>query len=302
MKIKNNKEKRTHRAGMGRKALPYLYLAPMFIFLILFSLWPFIESIITSFYMDDGMFYREFVGIKNYVKILTQDKLFWKSMKILVYLFLGMNVCCLFPLIAAKLTCMLKNDRLKFFVRAAFTITTVVPSVVNLMVWKFIYYPEIGMLARMLERFGLGALNLLGDEATVIPAIIMIGFPWINGLTYLMYCATLQGIDSSIMEAAKIDGATEWKIFTRVEIPVLKPVFISFYVLALIGQFHDYERFLILTNGGPNYASTTPGLYMYQKAFSGELTDYGYACAIAVILFIITFTLSKILMKGDAEE
>lgn len=299
MKKNKNKPMKNKRVGL----LAYFYVAPIFAFLLLFSLWPFIESVKTSFYMDDGMFISKFVGFRNYVDILVNDRMFWNSMKVLFYLYLGMNVCCAFPLIAAKFTCMLKSDRLKFFVRSAFTITTVVPSVVNLMIWKFIYYPEIGMIARMLERFGLESLNLLGNESTVIPAIIMIGFPWVNGLTYLMYCATLQGIDSSIMEAAKIDGATEWQIFTRIELPVIKPVFLSFYILGFIGQFHDYERFLILTNGGPNYASTTPALYMYQKAFGGAMeSDYGYACAMAMILFIITFTLSKVLMKGDSKE
>ena len=300
MKMITNNGK--HKALKNSRVLPYLYVAPMLVLLLLFSLWPFIESIKTSLYMDDGLFTKKFVGVRNYVDILFHDKMFWKSMKTLFYLFIGMNICSVFPLIAAKLTCMLKSEKLQFFVRSAFTITTVVPSVVNLMVWKFIYYPEIGMMARILERFGIESLNLLGNESTVIPAIIMIGFPWVNGLTYLTYCATLQGIDASVMEAARIDGATEWQIFKNIELPVLKPVFMSFYVLGFINQFHDYERFLILTNGGPNYASTTPALYMYQKAFSAGETEYGYACAMAMILFIITFTLSKVLMKGDTKE
>ena len=297
MKVRKNKG-----TQIGNRYLPYFYVAPMVVFLLVFSLWPFIKSIITSFYLDDGMYLHRFVGFKNYYKILFQDKRFWNSMLVLFYLYIGMNICCLFPVIAAKLTAMLHSDRLRFFVRAAFTITTVVPSVVNLMIWKFIYYPEIGMIARILGRFGLSSLNLLGQESTVIPAIILIGFPWVNGLTYLMYSATFDGIDASMMEAAKIDGATEWQIFTKIELSVIKPVFISFYILGFIGQFHDYERFLILTNGGPNYASTTPALYMYQKAFAGIDADYGYACAMALILFIISFTLTKTLMKGDKAE
>lgn len=294
MKVKKRKNIR-----IGNGTLPYFYIAPTLILLLIFSLWPVIKSVITSFYMDDGFYLHKFVGFKNYHKILFQDRRFWKSMLVLLYLFIGMNICCLFPLIAAKLTSMLHSSKMKFFVRSAFTITTVVPSVVNLMIWKFIYYPEIGMIARL---FGLSSLNLLGDESTVIPAIIMIGFPWVNGLTYLMYCATFDGMDSSMIEAAKIDGATEWKLFTKIELTVLKPMFVSFYILSFIGQFHDYERFLILTNGGPNYASTTPALYMYQKAFAGLDADYGYACAMALILFIITFTLTKVLMKGESKD
>ena len=297
MKVKKSKSNR-----IGNGTLPYFYIAPTLILLLVFSLWPIIQSVITSFYMDDGFYLHKFVGFGNYYKILFGDRRFWKSMLVLFYLFIGMNICCLFPLIAAKLTSVLHSSRMRFFVRSAFTITTVVPSVVTLMIWKFIYYPEIGMIARFLGRFGLSSLNLLGDEKTVIPAIIMIGFPWVNGLTYLMYCATFDGIDTSMLEAAKIDGATEWQLFTKIELSVLKPMFISFYILAFIGQFHDYERFLILTNGGPNYASTTPALYMYQKAFAGLDADYGYACAMALILFVITFTLTKVLMKGESKD
>lgn len=301
MKIKNKDHKTNIK--VNRKIVPYLFVAPMITLLLLFSLWPFLNSIKTSLYNDDGMLTREFVGLRNYYNILFNDKGFWKSMKVLVYLFLGMNVCVVFPVIAAKLTCMLRSERLQQLVRSLFTITTVVPSVVNLMVWKFIYYPGFGVVARIMDFFGQEYASLLGMESTVIPAIIMIGFPWVNGLTYLMYCATFKGVDRSIYEAADIDGASGWQIFKSIEIPIIKPVFWSFYILAFISQFHDYERFLILTGGGPNGASTTPALYMYNTAFgSGTVQDYGYASAIAVLLFIVTFTLTKVLRKGEVDE
>ena len=82
-----------------------------------------------------------------------------------------------------------------------------------------------------------------------------------------MYFASLQAMDDSILEAADIDGANEIQKFFLIEIPMMKPLIASFYVIAFIGQFQDYEKFLILTNGGPNNSTLTPALYMYQKAF-----------------------------------
>ena len=301
MKRVLRKKTKLNKGVFVRKAIPYMYVAPMLLLLMIFSLWPFIQSVITSFYRDDGMLVREFVGFKNYLEILFEDQMFWKSLKVLFYLFLGMNLCCLFPVIAAKMTCMLRSEKLQSIVRSIFTITTVVPSVVNLMIWKFIYYPGFGVVARIMDFFGKEYTSLLGNEATVIPAIIMIGFPWVSGMTYLMYCATLKGIDCSIYEAAVIDGCSEWQIFKNIEVPIIAPTFLNFYVLGFIGQFHDYERFLILTGGGPNGATTTPALYMYNTAFGDAgSAQYGYASAIAMLLFIITFTLTRVIQKrGD---
>lgn len=282
--------------------IPYLYVAPMIILLLIFSAWPFLTAVKTSFYRNDGLALNEFVGLQNYINILTKDKLFWKSMLNLFWLFLGMNICFVSPIIMAKLTYTLSSEKLKYLIRSAFTITTVVPTVVTMMLWKFIYYPNIGLIARVAEFFHSNSPNLLGDEKTAIIAVILIGFPWVNGLSFLMYFASLQAMDTSIVEAAQMDGANALQMFTKIELPMMKPLIISFYVLAFIGQFQDYERFLILTNGGPNNATLTPALYMYQKAFgtTGE-SQFGYACAIAMLLFVVTFVLSKLLMKGDED-
>ena len=283
--------------------MPYIYVAPMIIFLLVFSAWPFFTAIKTSFYRNDGMTINDFIGIKNYVDILFHDRLFWKSMGNLFYLFLGMNVCFVSPIITAKFTYMLSRERLKYIIRSAFTITTVVPTVVTMMLWKFIYYPNIGLIARIAEYLGMASPNLLGDERTAILAVIFIGFPWVNGLSFLMYFASLQSMDESLVEAAKIDGANAFQQFFKIELPMMMPLIASFYVIAFIGQFQDYEKFLILTSGGPNNATLTPALYMYQKAFgtAGE-SEFGYACAIAMVLFVITFILSRLLQRGDKDE
>lgn len=282
--------------------LPYLYISPMIILLLMFSGWPFIEAVKTSFYRNNGAMLNEFVGIKNYIDVLFNDRMFWISMRNLFYLFLGMNVCFCAPIVAAKLTYSILNKKAQFFIRSAFTIATVVPAVVMMMLWKFIYYPNIGLIARIVQFFGGQSPNLLGNPDTAILAVIMIGFPWVTGLSYLMYFAGLQGIDESLMEAAKIDGANSRQVFFRIELPMLKPMIASLYVLAFIGQFQDFERFLILTDGGPDNATLVPALYMYKLAF-GDPTDsqYGYACAVAMILFVITFVLSMVLQRNKEE-
>lgn len=297
-KIKVKKRKKIR----FNQILPYLYIAPMIILLLVFSGYSSIQAFVKSFYRDDGALLHEFVGFKNYIDILFKDRVFWMSMKNLFWFFLGMNVCCVTPVIAAKFTHSLRSEKSKFFYRSAFTITTVVPGVVSLMIWKFIYYPNVGMIERICKYFGSTVSpNLLGNPKTAVLAVIMIGFPWVQGLAYLMYFAGFQGIDTSLLEAARIDGANGRQIFFKIELPEILPMFINMYTLAFIGQFQDYERFMILTNGGPDNATMVPALYMYQKAFGTPGNQqYGYACAMAVILFVITFVLSKLLLgKGD---
>jgi ABC-type sugar transport system permease subunit len=163
--------------------------------------------------------------------------------------------------------------------------------------WRFIYYPEVGVMSRILDYFNVTMPNLLGVTGYVMAAIIFIGFPWIAGINYIIMYSAFQAIDSSLIEASNIDGADGWTIFFKIELPLIMPQIKALLVLAVIGLVQDYERFLILTDGGPNNASLVPGLHMYHMGFGNGDNQYGYACAIAVVLFLITLGASILLMR-----
>lgn len=282
---------------------PYILIAPIFILLFMFSLYPLMQAFIKSFYRYDAISINEFIGLENYKNLFFRDEAFWKSMRNLLVLFGGMHICFCFPIIAAKLLHSISSKRFQYALRTTFVIPMVVPAVVSMMLWKFIYYPQIGMIARIATSMGLASPNLLGTQSTALFAIILINFPWVSGLPFLTYFSAFQNVDRSQIEAAKIDGASAFQIFKKIELPNILPQIKALYLISIIGQFQDYERFLILTDGGPNNATLVPGLHMYHQAFPavGE-SEYGYACAIAVILFMCTIVMSKVLIRNKEDE
>ena len=220
----------------------------------------------------------------------------------MVFLLFAMVFCFSFSVIAAKLTLMVKSKKKQYLFRVLLFLPMAIPSVVTMMMWKFLYYPEIGAFAHIFKWFDATFPNVLGTEKFVLWAIVLIGFPWISGFNYIIATSALQGVDPGMIESAQIDGAGTFKTFFKVELPLIAPQPKTLLTLALIGQIQEYERFLILTNGGPNNASLVPGLHMYKMAFSSGNSQYGYSCAISVILFLITLVFSLIIMRRKKES
>lgn len=277
----------------------YLFIAPIFIGLILFHLFPFIFAIAKSFYNYDGVYLNRFVGFENYIRLM-QDMKFWKSMVTLLYYFVGTTLCMAVQVVAARLVCGLKPAWWQNTTRTIFVAPFVVPSVVTVFMWRFIYYPEIGVFARIAEFFGKTAPDFLGNSLLVNPAIIFAGFPWIAGVNFLIFYSAFNGVDPSMREAAEIDGASSIKCFFKVELPMIMPQIKTMYMFALIGLMQSYEKNLLFTNGGPNDASLVPGLYMYQTGFGSD-SSFGYSSAISVVLFIITFAATWFVNKAKED-
>ena len=146
---------------------------------------------------------------------------------------------------------MVKSKKKQYLFRVLLFLPMAIPSVVTMMMWKFLYYPEIGAFAHIFKWFGATFPNVLGTEKFVLWAIVLIGFPWISGFNYIIATSALQGVDPGMIESAQIDGAGTFKTFFKVELPLIAPQLKTLLTLALIGQIQEYERFLILTNGGP---------------------------------------------------
>ena len=297
------------KALMGKKDIyirritPYLYIAPAFILIAIFLVAPFYTALTKAFYRYDLVNVDEFVGIQNFVKLFTSDPKFLISLRNLLYILAGFLVCFQFPLIAAKLTHSLASDRLQYWFRSFFMIPLGVPGIVSLFMWKFIYYPEVGALSRILGFFNVAAPNMLGNPRFVMIAIILMGFPWVAGLNYIINFAALQEIDISISDAADLDGAGYFAKFFRVELPLIMPQLKALLILGLIGTVQDYERFLLLTGGGPMNRTLVPGLHMFNMAFGRGEANYGYACAISLVLLAINLLGVSLFLKfGKSEE
>lgn len=195
------------------------------------------------------------------------------------------------------LLALLVNQGLKgqSFFRTMYFAPVVTSMVVVSIVWRFLYDVNNGLINEMLGTFtfGLvGPINWLGNPSVAMWAIIIMSIWQGAGMQMMLFVAGLQQIPESLYEAASIDGANGWQKFRFVTIPGLRPVLIFIFLTITIAAFQLFDQVLVLTNGGPDNATTTTVFHMYRNGFREQ--DIGYASAIAVVFFLIIVLVNMI--------
>lgn len=279
-------------AEMSRKKQYYLLLLPTFLLLLTFNYYPAFSAVYHSFFEWNGSNFKRFIGLENFINIFFDPTIplsFVNSFKLTVA---SLVINLTLPLLAAVLIFRLKNLRLAYFYRVLFVIPMVVPGMVTFMIWRFIYNPTTGLLNELLKAMGLSNLTRpwLGDFDLALYAVIFIGFPWVAGISTLIYLAGLQGIPTELLDAGLIDGATAWTRFWRIELPLITAQIKLIVILTLIGAIQGFVNIMVMTNGGPGEATMVPGLYLYRNAM--YYNRMGYACAIGTLLFLIILALT----------
>jgi len=228
-----------------------------------------------------------FIGLDNFREILFNDPTFWKSLMNALLLGIGYVViqhpfCIFFAILIDRV-----GGKQEKLYRALLFIPCVISVVVTSKMWINMLDPDFGLVNKVLDSVGLGALKhaWLSDPNTALLTILFIviwqGFGW--GM--LFYYAGIKGISEEIYEAAKIDGASGFKLHFKITLPLLKPILLVQVTLALITAFKQMETIYLTTNGGPGDHTQFLANYLYTKAFSAN--QYGYANAISV-LFVIS--------------
>ena len=279
----------------------FFFILPTAVFVLGFSYFPALRAIWGSFTKWDGFNDPKFIGIANYVT-LFKDRIFLISMRNVLYWSGGSLVVILVaPFIGAELIFHLKTARAQYLYRVLFVIPLVVPAVVTVLIWTFIYEPSIGLLNRLLVdffRISRDAIpNWLGDSRFVIPSLIFIGFPWMSGINLLIYYSGLQDISTDVIEYAQLDGCAGFLRIFKIDIPLIIGQIRLLLILGIIGTLQNLTVPLLMTGGGPGYDSYVPGLYMYFKAF--RVSDFGMAFTIATVMFVLIFTLTLISRTGS---
>ena len=208
------------------------------------------------------------------------------------------------PLLAAELLFFVRRKRIANVVKTAFVIPMLVPGIVNILTWRYLYNNDFGFNT-ILKSIGLGSLahNWLNDPNTALWCIIFIGFPFVSGLYFLIFHAGINNIGMELYEAAIIDGASSFQVITRVHLPNVVPYINVVFTLSLIGSLSNFGLVAATTGGGPGNATMIPSMLMYQVAFGDS--EFGYASSMGVILFIIimivTLLTRKIFSKKGAD-
>lgn len=282
------------KTRIWRIVKPYLFLVPIYALMIIFKYVPFFNAVINSFFKWNGGNVREFIGLQNYITLFHDSQFGVSLLNCLIICIANLAIALTMPLLAAELLFAVRSRRSQYFLRTAITFPMVVPGVVVILLWKWILGGDTGILNNVLASIGLENLvsPWLGSSKTALFSVILIGFPWVSGLNFLLYYGALQGVPGELLEAAKIDGTNIFQRFFRIDLPMLASQTKLVITLCLINSVQVFETIFILTKGGPGGATMVPSILLYEAAFSYK--KFGYSAAIGVVMFLLVLLLTAI--------
>lgn len=282
---------RYHEKKRGLKyAFPFLI--PGIALLITFMIIPFFSAFYLSFTNTRLISRRpaSFIGFENYTR-LFQDSDFGKSLiNIFIFVAIVVPIQTSFALGMALLV----NKRINFtkFFRTIYFMPTVTTMVVVAVIWTFLYHP-VGLINNLMESLTFGGwepIDFVNSPQWAFPAIMLLSIWQGAGFQMLIFLAGLQEIPVSLYEASTIDGANKWKQFTNITLPQLKNTTTFVIISTTIMAFKLFDQVLVMTNGGPQSATYTPVLHIYNEGFRKQRV--GYASALTVVFFLIVLAIS----------
>ena len=289
------------RTYEGRVA--YLMIAPTFIFLLVFMYYPAVLGLYRSLFKWSAGLEAEFISLDNFVKLFTKDRVFLSSLDHMLQLAAWYVVSTVgVSLFIAVLIHRLRAGRIQYTFRLGMILPVVIPSIVPLMLWKFIYDASVGPLNAILTWVGLDSWTRawLADPNVALYAVMLRNFPWVDGVAILILLAGLQAIPFEIVESAMIDGASEMRRFWSIELPLIAGQIKLISVLSIMWGVQEFTAVFAMTQGGPINSTMVPGMWMFWNAF--RINKMGYASAIGVVMFFITLVLTLINMKYITTE
>jgi multiple sugar transport system permease protein len=272
----------------------YVFMSPVILGLLIFTLGPIIASLFLSFSNYNLLNDPKWIGVDNYVKMYG-ERLFWQSLRVsatysIISVPLGMTI--------ALFLALLLNRAMRgiYTLRAIYYLPTVISGVGVAMLWRWIFNGQYGVINTLLRNIGIKGPNWLLDENYALIALIITSV-WGVGGTMLIFLAGLQGIPAEINEAAEIDGAGRWEQFRYITLPMISHVTFFNLVLGIIGALQVFTDAYVITNGGPNNATLFIAVYLYRHAF--QFLNFGYAAALAWVLFIIVMVLTLLVFRSS---
>lgn len=298
-----NKKKGMSITGKQRAA-GWIYLTPATILIFIMSFWPIIQAVITSFKTGSSanmQWANPFAY--NYTRMF-QDAVFKRSIgNTFLYLIIEVPIMLVLAILLAQL---LNNKHLKF--KGLFRTCVFLPCATSLVSYALIFkslFATQGLVNTILVKLGIleNNFNFLGTgwSAKIIIIVALI-WRW-TGYNMVFFLAGLQNIEYSVYEAAKIDGASGWRTFWSITVPLLRPTIVMTTIMSINGTLQLFDESVNLTKGGPANATITMSHYIYNGSFGEGVANFGYASAMSVIVFIMVAILAFINLKvGDKRD
>ena len=284
----------------------YLFLLPALFFFVGFVLTPMAMGVVTSF--TDSNFNNvntgsHFVFLDNYIR-LFKDPIFLKSAwNTVVIVVVAVPTVTAFSLWVGSAIYKMHSAARSFF-RCVFYLPVVTGSVAVVVVWKWMFDKYNGLFNYVIRTMGGQGLMWTESEKMALWCIILILFTTSIGQPIVLYVSALGNVDSSLVEAAQVDGATDLQVFWKIKWPSIMPTTLYVAVITTINSFQCFALIQLLTSGGPNYSTSTVMYYLYEIAFR-TTKDFGYADAMGVVLAIVIALFSALqfkVMNGGTTE
>lgn len=266
-------------------------LAPAILYVLVIVAWPLVETVRLSFTDASLKKVTNYVGWRNYGKIYSDTFL-----GVITRTFTWTFFSVLLKMVIGTCGAVLLNAAVPG--RHLFRILTmppwIVPMAIGIFMWGWMYNGQFGMISGLLQRFGLvdGPVAFLAYGSTAYWATIItdvwIGVPMVT----IYFLAAIQSIPKDLYEAAWTDGASRWTRFRRITLPLMAPAIITMSMLSLIATFNSFDIIWILTQGGPNGATTTMIIDTYQVAIGSRKYGEGAARAVVICIFLSLFSLA----------
>jgi len=279
------------RGGWSR----YLYVLPGLLLYVIFVLLPLLGAFALSLTRWSGVGPIHFNGLTNYANAFHDGMVGTAFEHTLIYsagttvgkLAIGLGLA----LLADKGTRMLAAYRTILFIPALMSFVAVG------ILWSWLYNPEIGLVDHVISLFGVNTYSLtwLGSPHQALAALMIVEVWKWAGYTMVIFLAGLQTIPRELPEAARVDGASRFGVFRHVTWPLLRPITVINLIIAVAGSLNVFDLVYVMTSGGPFNATQTVMTYVYQQAFSDY--NFGYAAAIAVLLFILVTVVTLVCLR-----
>ena len=275
----------------------YAFIFPAMALFFIFSLYPFLKVFQLSVTNWDGISPNmQYVGLENFKDLLTDNPVFWASMKNAFYVtFLALTVQNFMALFLALLCD--RDIKGGNVYRVIFYLPPVLSGIVVGLIWNWIYDGNYGLLNHFLHFIGLGDLSRawLSDSKSALIAVAVIhmwkGFGW----GFVILLSGLQSIPRELYEAARVDGANSWIMFKNVTVPLMIPVFILVSILTILGTMQIFDIIIATTGGGPGYHTEVPITRIVQTMIGSS--KFGYACAMGVTFGLILLAISMVQIR-----
>jgi multiple sugar transport system permease protein len=276
------------------------FIAPALLGFVVFYLWPTLRGFYLSFTRFDVFNAPVFVGLDNYREVFS-DATFWNAMKVTVeYVLINIVTQTVLALLLAVLLHRLTRSIL---VRSIVVLPYLISNVVVALVFYWMLDAQIGITNQVLGWLGLDAVPFFGDQNWAIPTIALVNTWRHLGYTALLLYAGMLMIPGDVYEAGRVDGASEWKMFWRITLPLLRPILALVLVITVIGSFQAFDTVAVTTSGGPADATRVIQYYIFDLAF--QRYRFGYASAVSVVLFLILAVVAFVqlrLMRADESD